>query len=355
MGWLPQQGGSGMAVVFVSHAHGDEALARRVTTLLRDGLGLQPGDFFVSSQGGRGVAPAANIREEIRKALAAARALIVLATPASAGSPWVWIETGIRLGRPDTSNPLFLVPSERFVKKRLLDPVADLRCICLDREDDLHELVRAVGNAVGRPPRDVLDYGPSLAELARTARSAYSPSGERKLQVETWLRRHAALLAIAAAAVVGVLVSSGVRLASARAETVAVRDELARTKFEYTEAMNRQLAETASQYLVLKGVVRSGTRPIPGAIVTASQEVSPSPGCEEPLCTSFKTTSAGEFILDLSRIQVQNRDDVLLVVRAPGFEAFSKHVNVDVRAMDVGLPAHTVDLEPVSGTSGGGP
>ena len=102
-------------LVFVSHAHGDEALVRSVVTLLRDGLDLKPDEFFVSSQGGRGVAPSANIREQVLNELARTPALVVVVTPKSAGRPWVWLEAGNRLGRPDRKNPIFVVPAERFL------------------------------------------------------------------------------------------------------------------------------------------------------------------------------------------------------------------------------------------------
>jgi hypothetical protein len=336
-----------MALVFISHAHGDEALARRISVLLRDGLGLQPDELFVSSQGGRGVAPAASIRNEIVKALSAATALVVLVTPASAGSPWVWMETGIRLGRPDTSNPFLLVPSERFVKQRPLEPFADLRCIRLDKDTDLHELVAAVGKTLGRTPRDVLDYGPALTDLVRAARSAYSLLGERKGQLLAWLRAHAGALLIAAVAVVAVAVYGQTQLARARADVVVLNERLARTQERYNEAMNEELSRTASRYLVLKGIVNSGQQPVARARVVATQEPDPPPDCREPVCTSALTTSAGEFRLELARILAQDGEDVLLTVQAPGYEEFTKNVRLDVRAMDVGLPAHVVALRRV--------
>lgn len=341
-----------MALVFISHAHGDEALARRVISLLRDGLRLNPDDFFVSSQGGRGVAPAARIRDEILKALSAATALVVLVTPRSAGSPWVWIEAGNRLGRPDQSNPFFVVPSERFVA-RLLEPVADLRCICLDRQDDLHELVRAVGATLGRPAQDVFAYTTALGELVRASQSAYSPRGERAGKARAWLTANAAALLMAGVAVIAAALYISARLTEARRAVETARQEhaeqLTRTRTEYIEAMNEEVSRTASRYLILKGVVLSRQQPVARARVLASLSAEVGPTCEEPVCTSGITTSAGEFRLDLARIQAQNGDDVLLSVLAPGFEAFTKNVRVDVRAMDVGLPAHTVALRPAPG------
>ena len=133
---------------------------------------------------------------------------------------------------------------------------------------------------------------------------------------------------------------------AARQEIAALTGQLTRTKNDYIEAMNEEVSRVASRYLVLKGVVLSRGRPVPRAKVFASLKTGVSADCEEPSCTSAITTSAGEFRLDLARIEAQNGDDVLLSVVAPGFELFTKNVHVDVRAMDVGLPAHTVTLNP---------
>src|ERR1700751_2043367 len=100
-----------MATVFISHAHGDQVLGQKIVTFLSSALGLKPSEFFCSSQEGRGVTPAARIRDEVMKKLAEAPALIVVLTPKSAVSPWVWLEAGSRLGAADKQNPLFVVPS----------------------------------------------------------------------------------------------------------------------------------------------------------------------------------------------------------------------------------------------------
>src|SRR5690606_20290459 len=39
--------GRSMAMVFISHAHADELLARKISALLGDAVGLAPGDFFL--------------------------------------------------------------------------------------------------------------------------------------------------------------------------------------------------------------------------------------------------------------------------------------------------------------------
>lgn len=339
-----------MARVFISHAHGDEALARRIAALLRDALNLDPTEFFLSSQGGRGVAPAANIREEIFSTLSEVPALVVLVTPQSAGRPWVWLEAGHRLGRPDRSNPLFLVPSERHVG--LLQPVADLRCIRLDDDDDLIELVNAVGANVGETPADVLSYKPALDELAHASRTAYSTAGERWATTSLWLRRYAPALAIALVAMVGGLYAwSAIGAANRAAEDANRAAEEARqhaAKLESdlsgaNDVVNEEVSRTAARYLQLKGVVTWRDEPIEGARVVASLKTA-ADGCGPPDCVADETTSDGRFLLDLTKIGAIKDDEILLRVTAPDFDAFSRRVKLDVRAIDVAVPAHIVAL-----------
>ena len=137
-----------MPPVFISHSHGDKMLARGICSLLRDSLALDPDDFFTSSEEGRGVAPSVNIQQGVLAALASAPCLIVLLTPKSALSRWVWLEAGNRLGQADRANPLFVCPSARFTS--LLGPVGDKKALNLDNQDELVELVQAVGKILGR-------------------------------------------------------------------------------------------------------------------------------------------------------------------------------------------------------------
>jgi hypothetical protein len=327
-----------MPLVFVSHAHSGELLSRRLISLLRDALALSPEDFFVSSQEGRGVAPAASIRAEITQRLAEAPVLIVLLTPRSAGSPWVWLEAGNRLGSPGRPNPIFVVPSDRFVS--LLQPVADLRCIRLDNDGELHELVRAVAATLDRPVRDVLDYKRSLAELQAAAVAVGSGRGERRARAAAWVRSNWWALGVMAI---------GLGAAAYPRSPGAVADP------SIDAALNAEVVRTAARFLVLRGTVLAGEQPVQGASVMASRdnEVRNPADCLEPQCTLRRTTSDGEFLIDLTRIQAQNGDDIVMSVDAPGFAFFSRNLKVDVRAVDVRVPTYFVKLS--SAPEGGSP
>jgi hypothetical protein len=345
-----------MAQVFISHAHGDEELVGKITTLLRKGLKLhEPDDVFVSSQGGRGVAPAANIRGEILKQLSSTPSLVVVVTPRSAASPWVWLEAGNRLGCADKSNPVFVVPSQRYLP--LVQPVGDLRCVRLDHEDDLHELVKVVGENVGRPAQPALDYSADLRGLAEYTQSAYSLSGERNARVVAWLRSHAATLLVAAAVVLGVGVYGAWRVADLKkqlsdAATQAdravadLKEQLSEAATQAIEAVNEEVSRTAGSYLVLNGKVVSKGGPVFRARVIASFQSNADFDCKEPDCTSDHTDAAGEFLLNLTKISAKKEDQIVLSVFSDGFQPYFKRVKVDVGVIDVKATQAILTLEP---------
>ena len=159
-----------MSLVFISHAHEDELLAQRIADLLSDALTLATTEFFLSSQAGRGVEAGHNVRDDIVKQIAHAKALIVVVTPKSAQSPWVWLEVGCRIGCSPASKLLFVVCSERDLQ--LLRPVADLRALKLNDEGEIQELVKAVADQLTQPSPDYLAYmraAQALREAATTA------------------------------------------------------------------------------------------------------------------------------------------------------------------------------------------
>jgi hypothetical protein len=322
-----------MARVFISHAHSDESMARKLAALLGDALGLSPADFFLSSQQGHGVAPAANIRDSIVSELKNVPALVVLLTPHAAASPWVWLEAGNRLGSADKAPPIFLVPSTRFMP--LVAPVADLRCLRLDDDGEMHELVQAVGRNLGTPVLDYLTYKPALDDLVRSCAQTYSVSAEKRARAVSWLKRYAVTLVLVAASL-GIL-AYRFRPAGSQGEAVATADAL--TKF------NDEMFKSAAKYLKLKGRVTTATGGVHGATVMVSRDEVEDPAkCEEPDCTKAITTTEGEFTIDLTKIKANNGDSVVLSVIRPGFAFFSKALEVDVRAMDQGTAPQSVVL-----------
>lgn len=325
-----------MALVFISHAHRDEVLARKVTVLLGDALGLHPSDFFLSSEAGRGVAPSAGIRASIASELRSVPMLVVLLTPKAAASPWVWIEAGERLGCADKAPPIFVIPSARAVS--LLAPVADMRCLRMDDDGELHELVRAVGAGLKLAVHDVLSYKPALEDAMQCSAQLYSESVERRQRVMSWFRAQAVALLLMTAGI-GTLVYGGWRLASAPVVSAPGND--ANSLLD----LNEILAKNAARFLVLKGRVVSGVQAVHSATVMASREEVQDPsGCQEPKCTKANTTTEGQFTLELTKINATNGDRIILSVTKPGFAFFSSELDVDVRAMDAATAPQSVAL-----------
>ncbi len=322
-----------MAQVFISHAHCDETLARKVASLLDTALRLDPADTFISSEAGHGVAPGANILESIVSELQRVPALVVLLTPTSLKSPWVWLEAGSRLCLAKKTLPIFVVPSGRVLP--LPEPVAEWRCLRLDRDGDLHELVQAVGKSLARRPRDVLDYKSALDDVLQG--SVRTDRTERRAQVSRWVIAHGLGLALAVAGLVMLGYGWHGRSEAQPTDTVTLWQ------------LNDTIAKTASKFLELKGRVTSGESGVHGAVVMVSRVEAQDPSaCIEPECTQTTTTTEGEFTIDLTKILANRDERVVLSVAKSGFEFFSKAIEVDVRAMDVSAAPQTVKLIPQS-------
>ena len=200
-----------MARIFISHAHADRDLVAKLVTLLKNALALRGAqDVFCSSREGAGVTPGAEIREEVVQHLTSARALIVLLTPQSVGSPWVWFEAGARMAGPTRANPLFVVPAERF--KSLPNVIADLRGVSLDNSTEVHGLVSVVARHL-ETTADLAAYDADVAELIATARRKYSRFNEARLGLARWVTAYALPLVILA---IGVVIALAVRAVQTR-------------------------------------------------------------------------------------------------------------------------------------------
>ena len=354
-----------MAVVFISHAHRDELLAQKLVTVLGAALDLSRADFFLSSEEGHGVAPAASILESIVGEIRQVSSLLVLLTPTAAQSPWVWLEAGSRLGHVGKSAPIFVVPSERCV--HLLEPMPDSRCLQLGRDGQVLELVEAVGKSLGRPPLEVLQYKPAVDDLVQSSRKLYSATAERRARAVSWLKSHALGLVLAAAGL-GMLAWTLTQrggLAQCNRELVASRADLAKCAGNLDEssgkasiACNDAVTKTAAGFLVLKGRVTARQNAVHGAMVmVARKEIQDPKDCQEAeprsSCVGRTTTTGGEFTIDLTRIQARRDEDLVLSVVKPGLGFFSRGIKLDVRAMDVGTAPLQVELSPATVKSKG--
>jgi len=342
-----------MARIFLSHAHADRELAGKLATLLKNALDLRGAhDVFCSSREGAGVTPGAEIRQEVIQHLTSASALIVLLTPQSVGSPWVWFEAGARLAGPTRENPLFVVPGERF--KALPNVIGDLRALSLDNTGEAHELVAAVAARLGTSPSAVGAYSADADELTATAKRKYSRFNETRLRVASWATAHALLLLVIGIGTVALMAALGSRAKSAAAAQAAEAGN--------TEAIllaNEEKRQAVGTFLKWQGQLLSsrpasagepltagepcvesaerGPNQVPIAMATVMAWRSDTRGvkddpasCREPECAHDTTSGDGKFEIDLTKIKITRGEQIVLVVKAPSLQPVSCRLNINV-------------------------
>jgi len=363
-----------MPRIFISHAHRDAELVDRVATLFRAALGLNDQeDIFCSSREGTGVSPGADVRDEVIKSLNSASALVVLLTPQSVGSPWVWLEAGVRLGVPSRANPLFVVPTERF--KTLPNLVLDLRRLSLDQTGELHELVASLAAQLGTEAKPPVAYNRELEEVCATAKRRYSRFNERRLWLAAWVRAHAVLLGLAGIALTALLATRAVADTSAAAEAATA---------EATIRANEQKSDAVGAFLRWQGQLVSSAAAAPGASLNpgepcleaadhgpdeapisnamvmawrsdADRSSSGPNACREPECTSDTTTNDGKFELDLTKIRITRGEQIVLIVQKAAAQLVSCRLNINVntqgRTTAVANPLQRLMVVPGSSSS----
>jgi hypothetical protein len=338
-----------MARIFISHAHADRDLVAKLVTLLKNALALRGAqDVFCSSREGAGVTPGAEIREEVVQHLTSASALIVLLTPQSVGSPWVWFEAGARMAGPTRANPLFVVPAERF--KSLPNVIADLRGVSLDNPTEVHGLVSVVARHL-QTTADLAAYDADVAELITTSRRKYSRFNEARHGLARWVTAYAMPLVVLA---IGVVIALAVRVVQTKSATAEAATDEAVVKANATRA------SAAAQYLKWRGQLLSsgsppggsplavplpcaesterlpGQAPIVGAVVLAwrsdADAKADRDSCRTPQCTSNTTSSDGRFEIDLTNINVNKGDSIVLLIKPPKHDWVSCRMDINVNA-----------------------
>jgi hypothetical protein len=224
----------------------------------------------------------------------------------------------------------------------LLAPVADLRCLQMDNEGELLELVRAVGTGVNRPVADVLNYKDALDDAMECSAQTYSLSVEKRSRALAWLRAHGLGLVLAVLGLGALAYSRRTPpVTSARAPSAPAADVGVLLNY------NDDIARNAARFLLLKGRITSKGAAVQDAAVMVSREQVTDPSkCTEPDCTTVKTTTEGQFTLELTKIRAADGDPVILSVAKPGFAFSSRELDIDVRATDGGSAPQDVALVP---------
>ncbi len=148
--------------VFISHSHRDESLAAGVALLIQQALGLVHEEIRCTSALGYRLASGVDIDRIIRSDIEAAKALVVLLTPASLESRYVLFELGARWGANLPVIPM-LARGTRTVD--IPDPIRRFVAVRGTDADDLHQLLDDISHCVDRPLQAAQVYLPHLRSV----------------------------------------------------------------------------------------------------------------------------------------------------------------------------------------------
>ena len=130
--------------VFISHAHTDESLVKKVVTVLED-AGLEVWDDT------REIMPGDNWADKVAQALQESDAMVVLLTPDALRSSWVRWDIEYALGEPGYRKrliPVLVGDPKEFPKEEIPWILRHLRMITLAEHAKEEEGIRQIARAL---------------------------------------------------------------------------------------------------------------------------------------------------------------------------------------------------------------
>lgn len=125
--------------VFISHAHQDSALARKIADALqKDGLDVWDDRYIM---------PGDNWAEKVSQALDESKAMVVLVTPEALQSEWVRREIEYALGKKDYNNrliPVLVGPRESIPQEKIPWILRRLKAIELPNPEEQEEGIKQI-------------------------------------------------------------------------------------------------------------------------------------------------------------------------------------------------------------------
>ena len=215
--------------VFISHAHEDRDLAQSLASLLKDGLELKPAEITCTSDADYGLERGADLREQITGRLNSARALFLLATPASHTRDWVQYQCAIADAAREDGLEFFIVTPLTSHGDLVPDPYVGRVAVTLSRAGDVHAFVKQLRKTFGlgeAVPAGAVEPLVDLVDRCTPIEQAYRRTTlEKQLTQADRRRKTAFVVAVAcgliAAAGVGAIVWALVR---ERAHAVEIAD-----------------------------------------------------------------------------------------------------------------------------------
>jgi hypothetical protein len=194
--------------IFISHAHEDRDLAQSVASLLKVALELDPADITCTSDSDYGLERGADLRDQITRRLQSARALFLVATPASHSRDWVQYECAVADAAREQGLQFYIVTPLGAHRDIVPDPYVGRVSVTLSRAEDLHAFVKQLRKTFGLDAASAAYVEPMLDLVDR---SAPIECAHQRLSLETALAKgeRRRKIATAAAAACGFLAAAG--------------------------------------------------------------------------------------------------------------------------------------------------
>ena len=162
--------------VFISHANQDAAIAEALADLLRAALNLAPARIRCTSVDGYRLNAGDNVNEQLRAEILECRVFIGLITETSAESKFVLFELG---GRWLASKPLLPLLAAGAPASALPGPLSGFNALKCDRENEVLQFVRNVGEKLGQTPNSPESYMNRVRDLVKASKKASKQAQER--------------------------------------------------------------------------------------------------------------------------------------------------------------------------------
>jgi TIR domain len=164
--------------VFISHSHEDRDLAESLAALLRTALGLAPTDITCTSDAEFGLERGADLNQQITTRVTTAKALFLLATPASRKSDWVSRECGQADAERERGLAFYIVTPLSTHSDVIPAPYVGRVAVTMSQAEDLHTFVKQLRKDFGRT--EYVDYSDGLVDLIDRS-SRFENSGKREI------------------------------------------------------------------------------------------------------------------------------------------------------------------------------
>jgi hypothetical protein len=153
--------------LFISHAHEDRDLAGALRQLLEDALRAANPDITCTSDADYGLERGADLKEQIERRLESAKALFLVATPASRHKDWVQFECAYAESIPDLRFYILIATTSR--EESIPAPYNNDVTVMLTSGGDVFAFVKQLRRSFEIGDESDHSYVPALLDLVDRA------------------------------------------------------------------------------------------------------------------------------------------------------------------------------------------